>query len=140
MRMISTCGNGSEPTDDFFQPFVGENQRVAAGKKHIAHFRVALDVVESMFQLFLPEGKILAADHSAAGAVAAVHGAFMRQKKKYPVRISVHQPGRGGILVFAQRVGHVAGLHVKFPDGWNRLLFNGAVRLRPGGSEKHSKG
>ncbi len=109
---------------------IRQHERVPAGKQHVPHLAVGLDVGVRPFELFLPQREILAADQPAPRAVPAVHRAPVRQQQQHAVRVPVHQPRHGGIGVLAQGVGPVAGLHVQLPHGGDGLLPDGAFGVR----------
>ena len=84
-------GDAAETLEDFLELRVREEQGIASGKENVAHFVVFFEVAEGGFEVRLQLLLTDPADDAAAGAVAAIRGAAVRDEKKNAVRIAVHQ-------------------------------------------------
>ena len=121
--------NRAQAAEEILQPRIGEQQRVAARKQDVAHFGVLLEVVDGPVEIELELLFADAADHAAAGAVAAVGSAAVGDEKKDAVGVTVHQPRHRHVVVLAARVGHVLGRVSHFLNTGNNLAADGAVRI-----------
>ena len=101
--------NRAQPAENFLQLVVAEKQRVAAGKKHVAHFGVLFEITESFLELGVQFLFAHAADDAAAGAIAAVARATIRHEKKHAIRIAMHQARHRHVRILAARIRHVVG-------------------------------
>ena len=107
MRRNSTCSIARRRLEQRFQLVVGEQQRIAAGKQHVAHFRVRLDVADRLLEIGVEFLLARAADDPAAGAIPAVARATVRHEKQHAVRVAMHESRHGHVAVLAAGIGHL---------------------------------
>ena len=119
----------AQAAEDFFQLVVAEEQRVAAGKQHVAHFGVFFEIFEGGFKLGVQFLFAHAADDAGAGAIAAVARATIGHEKQHAIRIAMDEPGHRHVRVFAARVRHVVGRGPGFLDPRDDLPPDRAVRI-----------
>ena len=109
IRISSTCGNPPQVRQQPFELFVGQRQRIAAGKQHIPHLGMRRDVGDSPFPLLGVQAVVpLVADHPRPGAVPAIGRAVPRHQKQHAIRITVDDPRDGAVLILVERVVRLA--------------------------------
>ena len=101
--------NFPELLNDVFQRLVRHQQRVAAREQHVANHRRVSDVFNGLVDVVHRRLLVLRPRETAAGTVATVHGAHVRDQEQHTVRIAVGQPRRRRIRVLMKRVIHVRG-------------------------------
>ena len=106
---------------------VGEQQRIAAGEKHVAHLRVRLDVAESLLVFRVEVVVLRVADEPAARAIAAIGGAAVGDEEQHAVGITVDEAGHGGVFVLAERVEHLARGNHHLVTARDELLAQRAI-------------
>ena len=121
--------DGAKPAEQVAEFLVGKQQSVAAGKKHVAHLGVLLQVIDGAVEIKLQLLLADAADHPAARAVPAVGSAPVSDQKKNAVRIAMHQPGHGHVVVLSAGIGHVGRRIGHLLDARNHLSPDRAGRI-----------
>jgi len=106
-----------------------EHQRVAAGEEHVAHLRRVADIVEPGPDLVAIRNRIDIADLALAGTVPAIHGADITDMKQHPVRVAMGYAGGRAVVVFRQRVDHVAFIDFQFMRVGKRLAKHRIVLI-----------
>jgi len=84
--------------------FIAHGQRVTAGDDHVGDFRVSRQIGGYLFQATGRDAGLACAGNAFARAVAAVHRTSGRGNQQRTIRIAMHQPGNGHIIVFFQRI------------------------------------
>ena len=119
----------AQAAEEIPQAAVGKQQRVAAGEQHVAHLGVLLQVIDGAVEIELQLLLAHAADHPAAGAVAAVGGAAIGDQEEDAVRVAVDEAGHGHVVVLAAGIGEVAGRVGHLLDARDDLAADGAGRV-----------
>ena len=77
--------NRAQPAQDFLELVVAENERVAAGKKHVAHFGVLFEIAKRFLEIGVQFLFAHATDDAAAGAISAITRATIRDQKQHAI-------------------------------------------------------
>ena len=129
MRRNSMCGIARSRLRIFLELVVAENQRVATGKKHVAHFGVFFEITKRFLEIGVQFLFAHATDDAAARAISAVTGATIGHEKEHAVRIAMHQSRHRHVRIFAARIGHVVRRRPRFFDPRNDLTPDRAIRI-----------
>ena len=122
--------NGAQPAEKMFQPFVAEQERVAAAQEHVPHLRVVADVLDLAVELGVKIVSARIAHEPRAGAVTAVGRATVRHQKQYAVGVAMHESGHRRMRILAARVAHFPRRGVHFLDAGNHLPADRTVFVR----------
>ena len=129
MRMNSTCLMARSRPEQVVELAVGEQQRIAAAKQHVAHLGMRLDVAERPLVLGMEIVVLRVAHQPAARAVPAIGGAAVGHQEQHPVGITVHQSRHRRMLVLAERIEHFLLRHDHFVAARDDLPADRAVRI-----------
>ena len=121
--------DGAQTRDDIFQLLVAHHQGIATAEEHISHLGCPLDILQALLDTVLGRLVILLPCKTTAGAMAAVHGAHVGDKKQHTVRITVGKTGSGRILVLMQRVVQVRGGDITLGTLRDALTADRIVRI-----------
>src|SRR5665648_1045275 len=113
--------NFSELCKNIFKNFIADTKTISSGKQYISYLWCISDIFNALVNIFSVSGAIIFAGKSSSRAMSAIHGALVRNQKKYSVRISVRQPGSWGVLILMKRVKHICIASVSFCKGWHCL-------------------
>ena len=129
MRRNSMCGIARSRLRMLFELVVAENQGVAAGKKHVAHFRVLFQITKRFLEIGVQLLFAHPAHHPAARAIPAVARAAVRHQKEHAVRIPMHQARHRHVRIFAARIGHIVRRRPGLFDPRNDLTPDRTIRI-----------
>ena len=122
-------GDRAQSGEQLVESIVGKQERITAGKKHIANLGMFLKVFECRlplrFQLLLAN----AGNHARAGAVAAVGSATIGHEKQHAVGIAMHEAWHRHVRIFSTGVGQFLGGVPTFLDARDHLTADRAVGI-----------
>src|SRR5438876_4236558 len=121
--------NRAQPTKQFVELIVAEDECVAAAQKDTPYYGVLLGIAERFFEIRVQCLFADAADHPTARAISAVTSAAIRHEKENPIRISMDQTRHRHVRIFAAWVSHVVLRCPRFFDPWNDLTPDWIVRI-----------
>ena len=98
--------NAPEARQHPFQPFVGEEKRIAAGEEDVADDRRSRDVVDGALPLGGAElvVTVLRSDHARAGAIPAIHRARSGDQEEHAVGVPVDETRDGAVGILTERI------------------------------------
>ena len=117
----------AQTAQQMFQLLVAEQQRVAAAQQHVAHLRMAADVLDLPVELGMEIVAAGVAHQPRPRAIPAIRRAPVRHQEQHPVGITVHQARHRRMRVLAARVAHLPRRDVRFLDARDDLPANRAV-------------
>ncbi len=118
-------GHLAKLADDIFEPIIILHERIAAGEQNIAHLGMVPDIFKTCIDLLGGHCGIMLTRKPSAGAVAAIHGALIRDEEQHPVRVTMSQPRNGRIGILMQRIELILGSLIKLCCRWDALTADG---------------
>ena len=119
----------AQPAENPFEFVVAENQRIAAGEKHVAHFGVLFQITERFLEIGVQLLLAHPAHDAAPGAIPAVARTTVRHEKEDAIRIPMHQSRHRHVRILAAGIGHVVRRRPRLFDPRNDLAPNRAIRI-----------
>ena len=119
----------AQPAEQLFQSLVAENERIAAGEKHVAHFGVLFEVAERFLEIGVQFLFPNTADDATACAISTITRTTIGYEKEHPVGIAMHEPWHWHVRIFPAWIGHVGRRRPRFFDARNDLTPNRIVRI-----------
>ncbi len=124
-------GNRPQPPQQIMQGFQRQQQRIAAGKHHVAQLRRRGDVVNGSVNI---QGCRTAAHLPFAHTETAVDGTAVRDQQYRPVGVAMDQTGHRTQAFFIQRIRQLRNIrkfqrirHALTPDRIPRLLDQSGI-------------
>ncbi len=119
----------AQPAKNAFELVVAENQGVAAGEKHVAHFGVLFQITEGLLEIGVQLLLAHAAHDAAPRAIPAVTRATIRHEKQNAIRISMHQTRHRHVRILTAGIGHIVRRRPRLFDPRDDLAANRAIRI-----------
>ena len=121
--------DGAQAGEDAAEFVVRKKERVAAREQDVADFGVRFEIAEGRLEVGLQFLFAGPADHAAAGAIAAITGAAIRDEKEHAIGVTMHEPRHRHVGIFAAWIGHFAGGYDTFAGQGDDLPSDRAIRV-----------